>query len=153
MNCPVTVEDVIRANKIYGRDIHSLKGKTTSTQPTRLVTDYVEIPPSVLEKNKHVNISIDIMYVNRIPFMATISRNIKFTTVEAIQNRTKAQLVQLIKNVLPIYTQKVFQVDNALLDGDFVPLRTDLLTLGINPNFATRNENVPEIKRHHRVKK
>ena len=89
LNCPVTVEDVICANKIYGRDIHSLKGKTIRTQPTGLVTDYVEIPPSVLEKNKHVTLSIDIMYVNRIPFVTTISRNIKFTTVKAIQNRTK----------------------------------------------------------------
>ena len=32
-----------------------------------------------------------------------------------------------------------------------MPLRTDLLTLGINPNFATRNEHVPEIERQHRV--
>ena len=34
LNYPVTVEDVIRADKIYGRDIHSMKGKTTRTQPT-----------------------------------------------------------------------------------------------------------------------
>ena len=93
----------------------------------------------MLEKNKHVTLSIDIMYVNRIPFVNKFSRNIKFTTVEAIQNRTKAQLVQSIKNVLPIYTQQGLQVDNSLLDGEFVLLRTDLLTLGINPNFATRN--------------
>ena len=118
---------------------------------SQLVTDYVEIPPSVLEKNKHVNLSIDIMYVNRIPFVTTFSRNIKFTTVKAIQNRTKAQLVQSIKNVLPIYTQRGLQVDNALLDGEFVPLCTDLLTLGINTNFATRNKHVPEIERQHRV--
>ena len=26
LNCPVTVEDVIHADKIYGQDIHSLKG-------------------------------------------------------------------------------------------------------------------------------
>ena len=151
LNCPVTVEDFIRADKIYGRDIHSLKGKTTRTQPNRLVTDYVEIPPSVLEKNKHMTLSIDIMYVNIIPFVTTISRNIKFTTAEAIQKRTTAQLVQLIKNVLPIYAQRGLQVDNTLLDGEFVPLRTDLLTLGINPNFATHNEHVPKIERQHRM--
>ena len=91
------------------------------------------------------------MYVNRIPFVTTISRNIKFTTVEAIQNITKAQLAQLIKNVLPTYTQRGLQVDNVLLDGEFVPLCTDLLTLGINPNFATRNEDMPKIERQHRA--
>ena len=48
-------------------------------------------------------------------------------------------------------TQRGLQVDNALFGGEFVPLRTDLLTLGINPNFATRNEHVPKIERQHRV--
>ena len=71
----------------------------------------------MLEKNKHVTLSIDIIYANRIPFVTTFSRNIKFTTVKAIQNRTKAQLVQSIKNVLPIYTQQGLHVDNALLNG------------------------------------
>ena len=106
LNCPMTAEDVIRADKIYGWDIHSLKGKTPRTQPTQLVTDDVEISPSVLEKNKHATLSIEIMYVNRIPFVTTISRNIKSTTVKAIQNITKSQLVQWIKNMFPIYTQR-----------------------------------------------
>ena len=93
----------------------------------------------MLEKYKHVTLSIDIMYVNRIPFVTTISRNIKFTTVESIQNRTKAQLVQSIKNVLDIYTQRGLQVENSLLGGELVPLCTDLLTLVINPNVDTQN--------------
>ena len=59
--------------------------------------------------------------------------------------------MQSINNVLPIYTQRVLQVDNALLSDEFVPLCTDLLTPGINPNFDTRNEHVPEIKWQHRV--
>ena len=86
------------------------------------------------------------MYVNITPFVTTISRNIKFTTVKAIQNITKDQLVQSIKNVLPIYTQRGLHIENDLLGGEFVPLRTDLLTLGINPNFATRNEHVTKIE-------
>ena len=102
--------------------------------PIRLVTYYVEI-----------------MYVNRIPFVTTFSCNINFTTVKAIQNRTKSQLVQNTNNMLPIYTQLGLQVDNALLDGEFLPLCTDLLTLVIHPNFATRNEHVPGIEWQHRV--
>ena len=91
------------------------------------------------------------MYVNRIPFVTIIIPNIKFTTVEAIENIIKAQLLQSIKNVLPICTQQGLQVDNALLNGELVPLRTDLLTLGINPNFSTHNDNVHKIEQQHRV--
>ena len=29
LNCPVTASDFVRAEKIYGRDIHALKGKMT----------------------------------------------------------------------------------------------------------------------------
>ena len=79
------------------------------------------------------------MFVNKIPFVTTISRHIKFRTVEAIQKRTKLQLSECIKNVIAIYTQRGFKVEQALLDGEFVPLRTDLLNMGIHANFATRN--------------
>ena len=91
------------------------------------------------------------MFVNKIPFVTAISLHIKFTTVEAIQKRTKSQLSKCIKNVFAIYTQRGFNVEHALLDGEFVPLRTDLLNMGIHANFATRNEHVPEIERQHRV--
>ena len=55
------------------------------------------------------------------------------------------------KNVVAIYTQRGFKVQHALLDGESVPLRTDLLNMGIYANFATRNEHVPEIERQHCV--
>ena len=91
------------------------------------------------------------MFVNKIPFVTTISRHIKFTTVEAIQKRKKSQLSECIKNVIAIYTQRGFKVQHALLDSEFVPLRTDLLNMVIHANFATRNKHVPEIERQHRV--
>ena len=69
------------------------------------------------------------MYVNRISFVTTFSRNIKFTTVEAIQKRKKAQLVQSIKNVLPIYTQRGLQLDNALLDGEYDSAKNGTFTV------------------------
>ena len=32
LNCPVTASDVARADKIYGKDIHPLKGKNNQVQ-------------------------------------------------------------------------------------------------------------------------
>ena len=40
LNCPVTTSDVARADKIYGQDIHALKGKTTRTKPKPVVIDF-----------------------------------------------------------------------------------------------------------------
>ena len=74
LNCPVTVIDVARAEKIYGKDIHALKVKTTRSKPKQVVIDYMEMPKNILESNKNITLSIEIMFVNKIPFVTTISR-------------------------------------------------------------------------------
>ena len=107
MNCPETLDDVVRADKFYGKDTHALKGKTTRSKPKEVVTYYMEILRSIIESNKNITLSIDIMYVNKIPFLTTICRHVKFTTVEAIQRRTKTQLVECIKNDIAMYTQQI----------------------------------------------
>ena len=84
LNCPLTASDVVRAENIYGQDIHALKGKITRTKLKPVVIDYLVMPKNILEKNKKITLSIDIMFVNKIPFVTTISRHIKFTTIEAI---------------------------------------------------------------------
>ena len=91
------------------------------------------------------------MFVNKIPFITIISRHIKFATVETNQKRKKLHLSESIKNVIAIYTQRGFKVEHALLDQEFVRLRTELLNMGVHANFATRNKHVPEIERQHRV--
>ena len=45
----------------------------------------------------------DIMYVNRIPMLVTISRNTRFGTVEALPNHHVPTLVKGIKSVASIY--------------------------------------------------
>ena len=147
----MTASDVDQAENIYGKDIHALKGKTTRTKPKPVVINYMVMPKNILENNKNITLSIEIMFVKTIPFVTTISRHIKFTTFEVIQKRKKSQLSKCIKNVVAIYTQRGFKVQHALLDGEFVPLRTDLLNMGIFANSATRNEHVPEIERQHRA--
>ena len=151
LNNPVTVSDVARADKIYGKDIHALKGKTTKSKPKQVVIDYMEMLKSILESNKNITPRIDIMFVNKIPFVTTIRRHVKFTTVASHSETDKITIVRMYQNVVAIYTQLGFKVNNALRDRGFVPLRTDLLNMGILANLATRNDHVPEIERQHRV--
>ena len=151
MNCPVTIEDVMRAEKINGPSVQALKGKTIRTKPSLVVSDYVAVPHAIFEENRNVTLSVDVMFVNRIPFITSISRNLKFTTSETLHNRMTSQLVQCVKNVKALYTKRGFNVTTALMEGEFVFMWTAHLKMGVSLNTASASEHVPEIERQHRV--
>ena len=120
--CPVTATDVIRAKKIYGPSIATLKGKTMRSSLEKVVTeDLIEVPKQrILEANPNVALSADVFFVNTIPFFTLISRDIKFTTTENIYipTRTAKQLATAAsKHVLTIYKKRGFHVETALMDG------------------------------------
>jgi hypothetical protein len=96
-NCPVTPSDVSNANKIFGPDLATLKGKTVRQTPPPVITDYVQIPQEILSLNRNVTLTIDIMFVKGLPFIVSISRKIKFNTVEYILVWKQPQLVSSIK--------------------------------------------------------
>ena len=56
LNCPVTVNDLDRANTIYGPSIATLKGKTNRTKSKPVVTDYVDVPPVIIDSNKDITL-------------------------------------------------------------------------------------------------
>jgi hypothetical protein len=89
-NNPVTIDDINLAEKIYGTDIGNLKGKTTRTKPKPVVKDYIEIPKALMDAQKEVELAIDGMKVEGIPFLTSISTNIKYRTAQPL-NGTTAQ--------------------------------------------------------------
>ena len=51
-NCPITLKDIENAEKIFGDNIASPKGKSTRQKPPVIKEDFIEIPPEFLEHNK-----------------------------------------------------------------------------------------------------
>ena len=81
VNCPVTFDDVKNSELIFVPDITSLKEKSVRSKPASVVTDSVEIPREILELRKDLEVSTYIMFINKLPFLVSISQGLKFTTI------------------------------------------------------------------------
>ena len=153
-NCPITRQDILTAEHIFGPDVGSLKGKTSRRQPRGVgLYNHTQIPPGVVDQYRDVIIAVDVLYVNKLPFIATISRYIRFGTVEFLRNQKSTTLTQHVKQVNRLYRQCGFRPIYALMDGQFEPLRGDLADMGIQLNTVSNDEHVPEIERQIRTLK
>ena len=105
-NCPITRRDIITAEHNFGPDVGVLKGKTTRRRPLGVgLYNHVPIPSAVVEQYPDVILAVDILYVNKLPFIATISRHIHFGTVEFLCNQKAIMLTEHIKQVNRLYRQ------------------------------------------------
>ena len=73
-NNPVTLQDIQRAETIYGPDIGSLKGKTTRKAPSPIVKSIVAVPETLLQDHQHIELCMDVFTVNTIQFLLTVSK-------------------------------------------------------------------------------
>jgi hypothetical protein len=106
-NCPVDVRDIKIADEIFGPDLGSLKGKTTRragehVESRRLMT----VLNHVMEHYRDITLAADIMFMSSTPFFITISRNIKFGTVEVIQNNKSTTIMTAVEPVRQIYLRR-----------------------------------------------
>ena len=79
MNCPVTRESVKHSITIWGPSVASMKGRNTRSAPDAVKVDsstITSVPPHIATHHIRVSIGIDVMKVNKIPFLVSISGNI-----------------------------------------------------------------------------
>ena len=118
-NCPVTREDIMNADRIFGPDVGSLKGKTVRRNTEHVEVANIPVPATVMSQYRDVIIGADIMYVNKLPFFVTISRYIKFGTAVLIADQKHETLVAATRDVCNIYKKRGFILHTVLMDGQF----------------------------------
>jgi hypothetical protein len=92
-NCPVSTIDITNAHKMFGLNIAMLTVKPVRRTPEGVMTDYVEVPSDIINLKKNITLEVDNMFVYGLPFMVSISRKIKFTTVEYFPGQKQPMLV------------------------------------------------------------
>ena len=149
----MTLDDAGVANKIWGKNIAALKGKTVRKTPRHVVTNIIAVPKEIRDLHRYITISIDVFFVNKIPFLITLSRKICFTTVTHLANRKIETIFKAFHGIFKYYLQRGFQIMTVTADGEFSPMDQLLLDLPGAPrlNLAAANEHEPFVERKIRV--
>jgi DNA gyrase/topoisomerase IV subunit B len=71
--CPINIQDIDVAMKMWGKNIAALKGKTTRSKTHSVARDCVKVYKELLKLHKEVFLKTDIFFVNTIPFFLTLS--------------------------------------------------------------------------------
>ena len=91
-NCPITASDVINYHTIFCLNLAGTRGNTVQQNLYRVVMDYVDVPKDFRKLHKFVTLVEDVVFVNDVPFLITVSQCIKFVMVKHISTRTANQL-------------------------------------------------------------
>jgi hypothetical protein len=102
-NCPIRRTDILAAEDILVLHVDSLKGKMVRFGEQHVRSDLLTISCDILYLYWEVTLCIDIMYVNKIAFLTTISRHIKFATIELLANRQEDMIRKCVTNVMRLY--------------------------------------------------
>jgi hypothetical protein len=144
INCDVTRQDIINAEHIIGPDNGSLKGKTVLKVFNQVRSvDLVPIPATIMTHYRKVVLCVDVMKINNMPFLVTISQAIKFGTVAWLKNAKAEAILKQIIDVCNIYIKSGFLLEIVKVDGQFEPLRGALSEMGVTLNRCSREEHFP----------
>jgi hypothetical protein len=151
-NCPVTTEDVNNAEKIFGTNMLSVRGKLTRRKSTPVREDGIEIPEELISQNCEIDLCIDIMYVNKCGFMTMIDQKIRFRSALPIENCTHEEYYRVLDMVLRLYNSAGFHIKTIHCDGEFCAMIDKVkYDLGVCMNFTNALDHVPEAERNNRT--
>ena len=104
-DCPLSVMDMRVAEKEYGKSIAMLKGKAVRSAPPVVRQNVVEIPQEIRKLHKMVTLTIDVFFVNKIPFFITYSLVICFLSVTHLSNQKAPIIFRALKAMNNYYLQ------------------------------------------------
>ena len=151
VNCPVTSRDIKSDDKIFSPDVPSMKGKPAKRRPEAVVSDYVDIPKEILSMDMGLEVSVNFMFVNKLYFLVSVRKRLKFNTIEYIPTRLDKELSRYVTKIIDVYKQQGFSIHNMYMDPEFNCL--DKLIVGTDLNTTSARDNVPEIERKIQVMK
>ena len=101
-------------------------------------------PKKLIEKHRNVQLFVDVMFINRIPFLHVKSESLKFQTSTYMNSLTKESLRQGILQVIEVYKRRKFNVEYIDADLQFECIENDIENVEFDIVDADDHVNVIE---------
>jgi hypothetical protein len=147
INCPITVDDAVRATSIYGPDVSTLKGKTTRATAAPRAPGFAPcaLPPGFLDAHSRVTLCADFFFVQQSCFLHTISRDLQFRTVSPVPDRSRPTIIKEFRAVRDLYAARGFVLTSIHGDSEFDCVKHNFPD--INFNIVAADGHVGEVER------
>ena len=117
----------------------------------RVELEWVEMPRRIRDLLKTVTLTADVMFVNGIDFLTTLSHSLRLRATEHIPSRTAKQLGRYIMKRVKLCAFGGFCIRVILMDMEFEKVKDEVELVELNTTAA--REHVGEIERSIRVVK
>ena len=99
---------------------------------------------AILEQHQLVTLAVDVMFVNKVPFLFSVARGINLVVVEITPSHTAKQLAAGITRMIDLYAHGRFRVGTVVMDNKFKKLWNLVPILAISTMAVM--EHVPEVE-------
>jgi len=88
---------------------------------------------------------MDIMYVNGMPMLTGIDRNIRFRSLVPLESRTATELYSGLDHIFRLYNKAGFLLKTINCNREFVTLMDEVKDeLDVDMNYTSQGKHVPE---------
>ena len=150
LNCPITIEDISRAEAIYGPQVPILRGKKVRRSLNEFTSmPRIFVPPDIIKHHPTDEIDLHFFFVNSNPFLHTKTKTIKFRAVQSQTGRGKVETYKALKKIIATIEMSGIRVIGVNGDNEFEKLREFLTPIQVN--IAGRDQHISRIERDIRL--
>ncbi len=150
-NCPIKPAHIANALAIFGPSTAGAHGKTVRRKPEQVEAEPGRIPDNCNCLHKFVILTADVMFVNGIAILITLSRKLRLATIEQLPTRMATQLSNSLTKIVRLYARTGFIICVIMMDQEFDKVEDTNEMVEINTTAA--REHVSKIERYIRPTK